>query len=525
MAGSSDDDLNPFVVVAKKKKKKKKKRKKAKKKRGYDSDSSISSDVEAGGLAKDETDLKMFEEKFMLRSTEQVVADASVYDRFSDNEKSDEDTGERLGPGLRKSKKKNRAEATKQKSKKKLKKSKKKKKEKKSKKKKKKKKQKSSSSSDDDSDDEEEKISMPRLDLKSAYKVLEDLLGAAESMKGELPLMLGHIDEGEELDIKGIPNEEIRKCLTAFFKAMLLEKGPEGGWKSSGNTPKLSPLFSPNIERYVFKPKPKPKVESAAKMTIDEPSKVEKVQAPVKKRRAGPAMPSVAELNEAKRLVEERLWEKKQKLPEEEESDDDDEEGPTLPGQNSAAKERALEKLRTVREMQLEQKKLADKKPKHEGWMTALPKSRRLDQKLDQRGRSFSMKGVTVRGDSSEWTMTPEEKRRRHAEKLLEMQNKKKNPGRLRIKGQEDVEKEKIPAGKQLEITKGEKGEVALIDIHRKEKMKSKKRKQIGGTTGFSFKAMREARRFNEKEANKMHTAGKKLKMSFGAGQLYQSQM
>mmetsp|Transcript_44562 Transcript_44562/g.74337 ORF Transcript_44562/g.74337 Transcript_44562/m.74337 type:complete len:91 (+) Transcript_44562:1092-1364(+) len=51
----------------------------------------------------------------------------------------------------------------------------------------------------------------------------------------------------------------------------------------------------------------------------------------------------------------------------------------------------------------------------------------------------------------------------------------------------------------------------------------AKKKKQIGGTSGFSFRGMREDRQFNKKEAKNMKNAGKDLMMSFGPGSLYKS--
>ncbi|GAB5353836.1 hypothetical protein AAMO2058_000068300 [Amorphochlora amoebiformis] len=548
-------DLNPFVVVAKKKKKKKKK-KKHRKKEESDSDSSLSSAVEDGALAKDETDVKIFEEMFMKRNTDKVVADASVYDRFSDNEESEEEEGPRLGPGLVKkisgvdlnTKKKGKEKKSSKKS---SKKSKKKKKKEKEKKKKKKKKKKTASSDDDNpSDSDDAKESIPRIDLKAAFLAIDGLLSTAESMKEELSGMLGHIDSGEELEISGIPNPDIQKYLGVLFKAMLFKRGDEGGWQRSGNTPKLLPLFRPNIERFVFVKKKKksersgkrekPRVTAEHEQSDSKPTEVikkgrvgkemdkiigkiedEAVQKakPKRQARAGPMMPSAAEMEEAKKLVDARGWENQP----EDDPDDSDDLGPTLPGQNSEAKEQALEQLRRVREIAIERKKQEALKPKHEGWMTVMPEERRMDSSLDQRGRTFSMKGVQKRGDTSEWTMTPEERRRKQAEKLLEMHQppagSKRKRGTLRFKGQdEDEEKPKAY------IPVLDKSGKSLLDMHQNERSKTKKR-QIGGTRNFSLKSMREDRRFNKKEADGMKSMGKKLTMSFGAGQLYKSQM
>eukprot|EP00469_Lotharella_globosa_P008948 CAMPEP_0167789348 /NCGR_PEP_ID=MMETSP0111_2-20121227/10635_1 /TAXON_ID=91324 /ORGANISM="Lotharella globosa, Strain CCCM811" /LENGTH=536 /DNA_ID=CAMNT_0007681505 /DNA_START=14 /DNA_END=1624 /DNA_ORIENTATION=- len=534
--GKKDKDLNPFAVVVKKIKKKKKKKKK-KKRVDDDSDSSLSSGVEDGGLVKDQTDQKIFEDMFMQRDTGKVVMDASVYDKFSDNEESEEEAAERLGPGLRKGKapRGSTDETAKKKDKKKRKKEKKKKKkkEKKKKKDKKKSKKKSDDSSDDSDSDldyvKKKRAEIPRLDIKGAFKSLDNLLGAAESMKEELGGMFKHIDTGEELDINGIANPEIRENLERFFHQLLFKEGPEGGWMASSNTPKLYDFFSPNIDRYVFKPKPKkpkpkkkPKPASAvteaaesSKEAVDPP----KARAP---RRAGPAMPSAQELEQAKILAEEKRWEM-----EKEESESDDMEGPMLPGQQSAIKERALENLRRVREMALEEKKLAAHKPKHEGWMTQMPGERSGNKNLmDQKGRTFSMKGVQKRGDTSEWTMTPEERKRKAAEKMLELHDPKtRKRGRLNLKGREETSstKNKDDGGVRLSIPVNMPGEKSLLEIHQGDR--AKKRRQIGGTTGFSFKAMRNDRQFNKKEASNMRNAGKQLSMGFSTGQVYKSDM
>jgi len=583
--GRKDKDLNPFVVCAsdpigkkKARKKKKKKRSKHKKEKRDDPDSSdnssLSSGVEDGALAKDKTDLKIFQEMFLERDTSKVVAEASVYDRFSDNESEEDDERQgkvRLGPGLRRAE-----DMSKKKKKKKKKKSKKKKEDKKRKKRKKKKENKSkdkkrrrektkkssgssssdSSSSDSDADDEK---SVPRLiNLPLAFKTVDLLLGIAKSMKDELPGMLGHIDEGEELDISGIPNEEIREKLSVFFEAMLFRKGPEGGWQKSYNTPPLLPLFSPNIERYIFKPQPKPrrrldkpktsspKNDATADSQGSGDEHVQKSSAAhthKKKSVAGPAMPSFQQLEEAKKMAEAKAWENTN------DSDDDNEEaeeedlGPTLPGQNSKEKELALENLRRIREIGLERKKLEALKPKRENWMTVLPEERSIggSNPLEQKGRTFSMKGVKKRGDTSEWTMTPAERRQKAAEKLLEethgstssSSSKKrkrslarKQPLRMkeeRVEANESIQKKKKKTKKQLQ--EQEQQRESLLSLHQRERQKnnSKKKKQIGGTSGFSFRGMREDRQFNKKEAKNMKNAGKDLMMSFGPGSLYKS--
>jgi len=537
----SEAEINPFVVRSasapstkkkKKKKKESKKKKKTKKKKkkkgkhkhkdGYDSDTSLSSGIEDGALAKDETDVKIFQDMFMKRDTSKVIAEASVYDRFSDNEESEEEEGDRLGPGLGKKENDPKREKRKGKQKDKKKKGKK----KKEKKKKKKKSKKKGSSRDENSDsDDSDKVKEPsvRLDLPGATKLLKILLEAAASMKDELKGMFAHIDTGEELDVSGISNLEIRSSLELFFEALLFKKGPEGGWQASVHTPKLMDLFAPNIQRFKFVPKQKPIALSTIEEVVEvSSSSTEKVRPP-KTKRPGPAMPSEVQIEEAKRLAEAKEWEKG----DDEELDSDSEvDGPTLPGQNSKEKEMALEALRNMRERALEQKKLADAKPKHEGWMMSLPEERLLDGSMDQRGRTFSMKGVQTRGDTSEWTMTPEERRRKKAEEMFNMHAEiRAKPGpktKLKLKRKRD-EKEKQSETRQRGSALQE--QKSLLQLHQQEQTRTKKKKQIGGTSSFSFKGMREDRQFNKKEAKNMKNAGKQLTMGFSSGQLYKSGM
>jgi len=325
---------------------------------------------------------------------------------------------------------------------------------------------------------------------------------------------------------------------------MLFRRGPEGGWQKSYNTPPLLPLFSPNINRFTFKPQqPKPrrlhKPKPSSPVRDAAPAVEEKIHkntaANEKKRKtvAGPAMPSSQQLAEAIKMAEAQNWEKTA------DSDDDNDEmedlGPTLPSQNSKEKELALANLRRIREIGLERKKLEALKPKRENWMTVLPEERSVagGNPLEQKGRTFSMKGVKKRGDTSEWTMTPAERRQKAAEKLLEethgvtssSSSSKKRKHSLAANDDQTLERNQITIQKKKKKKKKELQEESLLSLHQRERQKhsSKKKKQIGGTTGFSFRGMREDRQFNKKEAKNMKNAGKDLMMSFGPGSLYKS--
>ena len=152
--------------------------------------------------------------------------------------------------------------------------------------------------------------------------------------------------------------------------------------------------------------------------------------------------------------------------------------------------------------------------------MTKIPDKPRLGAAIDQKPRTFTKSRSGSAGgpiDSTEWTMTPADRERARAEKLLAAHSGTRKRSRLQLKpGRDDtVKQESAPA-----VTSGE----SLVSLHQNKRRKGERR-QIGGTVGFSFKAMREDRRFNEKEAKGMKSMGKKLSLAFSKGQVYKSQI
>eukprot|EP01083_Nonionella_stella_P088477 246589_1 len=254
------------------------------------------------------------------------------------------------------------------------------------------------------------------IDLEEAKLTIAELLSKDSSAWDEIHTMLTMIDNGEEIDIGGIEDREVKRLLAQMMRAFgLIETENVFRSTTTGRPDPVSRLWSEEELKIVARdlngsqssPKPKSTANVSEIGPSLGPSSSLEEENYTKRKQIGPAIPDASQFALSERLTAEGP------------PADEDMVGPSLPGRVDPALRKvgemradALAEQRRLKK--LDERERASGKSKRESWMTELPEQSRKIAEVT--GRTFSSREMA--SQDSSWTDTPEDRKRKALEQI-----------------------------------------------------------------------------------------------------------
>ena len=338
----------------------------------------------------------------------------------------------------------------------------------------------SSSSSGSDSDNDlrscrrqqhkPQEIAAAPLDIKTALELVGGLARRYPEEKEDFQFLFFKVDSKEAINIDGLDDAGVKRTLRTVFRHLSMVQNRQGDFESSPETPKLLDLFLPcfapitsassssfsssttatslsssslsssslsssisdstspipeavaaSSPSQAASTSPPAASSSNSKDTASEVKPTEDEKTSSFKRGVGPALPGREERERMLAVLKEE--QEKEAALEQEMGHDF---GPTRPELMSSVERQALAQLQHTRQEDAMRKKreAEEKKAKghaeRESWMTELPTLRGMRGGVESvKNRKFMSKSMVKIGNTSSWTETPAEKRKREEEARL----------------------------------------------------------------------------------------------------------